>query len=426
MAGDVNIAVIGSGVSGLGAALSLQGREGIAVTLFEADVRPGGHAHTVDVTYGPETIPVDTGFIVYNELNYPELTAFFRWAGIDTTASDMSFALSANGGGFEWCGRHDNPLSGLFAQKRNLLSPGFYLFLRDILRFQTQARADVAAGSVGAGSLRDYLTRHRFSARLRDDYIVPMGAAIWSLSQGQTLDFPAESFLAFFENHRLLQWDRPRWRTVARGSRSYVRHIHNLLGDRLRLGQAVRSVQRGTEGVTIVDSSGTSHRFDAVIMATHAPTALSLLANATTAEQQVLGAFRVSANRVVLHRDTALMPQRRAAWAAWNLIRSESDERVAVTYWMNRLQQIPEHLPLFVTLNPVAEPAPDKVFRTFSYNHPVFDAAAIAAQRQLHRIQGQDRIWFAGAWTGYGFHEDGFRSGLKAAAALGGLVPWLR
>lgn len=422
----MRVAVIGSGVTGLGAAIALHGRPGVEVVLYESADRPGGHAHTIDVAYGGQIIAVDTGFIVYNELNYPNLTALFAWAGVETIDSDMSFALSSDDGEFEWCGRHSGPLGGLFAQRGNALDPSFYAFLLGIRAFQKQAIADHAAGRVGDEPLAAYLARIGCPDRVRDDYVVPMGAAIWSMTPGDILAFPARAFMAFFNNHKLLQWDRPRWRTVKGGSRNYVRALAALLGPALRTACAVRAVSRDDGKVVVRTAAGEDAHFDAVIFATHAPTALALLTDADAATQHVLGAFRVSRNTVVVHRDVGLMPKRKQAWASWNLLRRQGGGHAAVTYWMNRLQSLPEAWPLFVTLNPDRPVRTDMTFATFAYDHPVYDAAAIHAQTALDGVQGRGAVYFAGAWSGYGFHEDGLRSGLAVAAKLGGLAPWLR
>lgn len=422
----MRVAVVGSGIAGLGAALALHGRPDMEVTLYEREARLGGHAHTIDVDYDGSAIAVDTGFIVYNELNYPDLTALFAWAGIDTIPSDMSFALSSEDGAFEWCGRHTAALSGLFAQKSNALDPDFYRFLLGIRQFQKRAIADHESGAIGEGTLADYLARISVPDRVRDDYVVPMGAAIWSMTPGETLRFPARSFMAFFNNHKLLQWDRPRWRTVQGGSRHYVEKLTARLGGSVRPSTGVQSIRRAGEGVILRDIHGAEHVHDAVIIAAHAPTALSLLADAEARTRAVLGAFRVSHNRLVVHRDPAQMPRRRQAWASWNMLRHDNAGRAAVTYWMNRLQALPEACPLFVTLNPVRDVQDKLVFASFDYDHPVYDAAAINAQPLIESLQGQGQIYFAGAWTGYGFHEDGLRSGLAAAAKLGGVPPWQR
>jgi predicted NAD/FAD-binding protein len=422
----MRVAVVGAGISGLGAAIALHGRPNIEVVLFEKESRLGGHAHTIDVGCNESRLAADTGFIVYNELNYPNLTALFDWAGVETIESDMSFALSSDDGAFEWCGRHVSPLRGLFAQKRNGLDFSFYRFLLGIRRFQRRAIVDHQNDSIGGESLEQYLVRIGCHDRVRDDYIVPMGAAIWSMTPGATLAFPARSFIAFFNNHKLLQWDRPRWRTVRGGSREYVRKLAERLGPAVRTTCGIAAVDRQGQAITIRDEMFREHRFDAVIFATHAPTALSLLGGADDDTRAILGAFRVSQNRVVVHRDPTLMPQRRQAWASWNVLRRTDSERAAVTYWMNRLQSLSTTYPLFVTLNPDRPIQEDLIVGSFDYDHPVYDSAAIEAQQKLISIQGRGNIYFAGAWTGHGFHEDGLRSGFAAATRLGGLAPWLR
>ena len=423
----MRIAIVGTGIAGHSAAMALRAA-GHELVVYEREARAGGHAATVDIDYDGTLVTVDTGFIVYNTLNYPNLSAFFDWAGVKTEASSMSFAVSANRGAFEWCGRDGRDVfSGLFAQKRNLLSPTFLLMLRDILRFQKLARAERAAGTIGAGSLGDYLKRHGFSGRLRDDYLVPMGAAIWSMSPKAMLDFPAQSFVDFFDNHCLLQWDRPKWRTVTGGSRVYVRKVQDILGDCVRLGCGVAQVERNADHVRVTDEHGGIALFDHVVLAAHAPQALALLGDASAEERSILGPMRTTMNDVVLHRDPELMPRRKAAWAAWNFLREgDADNRqVAVTYWMNTLQNIDPARPLFITLNPPFEPDPKLVFGRYAYAHPQYDAEALAARARLGEIQGQQRTWFCGAWTAHGFHEDGMASGLAVASRLGGRAPWL-
>ncbi len=422
----MRIAIIGSGISGMGAALALS-EAGHEIVLFEKDLRPGGHAATVDIEHTGEAITVDTGFIVYNTLNYPNFTPMLDWLGVATQASEMSFSVSADQGRLEWCGRDgDGVLRSLFAQRSNLFSPGFLHMLLEVGRFQTQARGDLQRGTIGEGSLGDYLARHRFSARLRDDYLVPMGAAIWSTSPAKMLEFPATSFISFFDNHCLLQWKRPKWRTVTGGSRSYVLAVMRRLGDCVRLGACVTAVHRDASGVEVVDADGRRERFDHVVIAAHAPDALAMLADADANEMDVLGACGYSANDVILHRDPRLMPKRKDAWAAWNFLREGTDatRKVAVTYWMNALQAIDPARPVFITLNPPFEPDPALVFGRYSYDHPQFDLAALEARDKLGTIQGRRRTWFCGAWTRHGFHEDGLVSGLNVAAALGASAPW--
>ena len=424
----MKIAIVGTGIAGHGAALALsQHTHGHDVVLYEKEARAGGHTATVDIVYDGTPIAVDTGFIVYNEKNYPNLTAMFDYLGVKTQLSNMSFAVSADRGRFEWCGRDGKGVvSGLFAQRRNFFSASFLALLLEIPRFQKQAIGDARAATILDGTLQDYLDHHGFSKRLRDDYLVPMGAAIWSTSPREMLKFPARSFIEFFDNHCLLQWDRPRWRTVTGGSREYVKKLAGIFGDRLRLNCAAVSITRQADHVTITDAKGGTEKFEHVIMAAHAPDSLKCLSDADENERAILSACRYAPNDVWLHRDPALMPKRRAAWASWNFLREggRDDRACAVTYWMNLLQDIDPAKPLFVTLNPPFEPKPELTFARFTYEHPQFDGPALAARERLQDIQGTRRTWFAGAWTGHGFHEDGLLSGIAVAARLGCPAPW--
>jgi predicted NAD/FAD-binding protein len=420
--GRKKIAVIGSGISGAAAAWALN--PAADITLFEASAQPGGHTATVDIDYDGTPVAVDTGFIVYNELNYPDLTALFSHLGVATHASDMGFSLSLDGGKLEWCG---STLRSLFAQKRNVFSPSFLWMLREIIRFNRQCVADRDGGALAHMTIGDYLDNKRFSAGFRDNYLVPMAAAIWSTPRAKMLDYPAASFITFLENHRLVHNERPQWRTVTGGSRNYHEKLLAPLGRRLRLSSPVRTMVRDAFGITIWAGDQPPERFDNVIVATHSDQALSLLGDASSAEENILSAIPYRPNRVILHRDPRLMPKRRAAWSAWNYLRSSRDDdepEVSVTYWMNRLQGIDEDKPLFVSLNPVVEPRDELVFGEWTFDHPQYDARALSAQARLDDIQGVRGTYFAGAWSGHGFHEDGLRSGLDAAIALGATVPW--
>jgi predicted NAD/FAD-binding protein len=418
----LKIAVIGSGVSGASAAWALNPLHD--VTLYEKEARAGGHTATVDVDYDGTRIPVDTGFIVYNEPNYPNLTALFARLGVAPHASDMSFSLSLDHGKLEWSG---SGLSSIFAQKRNLVRPSFLLMIREILRFNKTCLIDRAAGHLAARSIGDYLDWRGFSPGFTNNYLVPMAAAIWSTPAAKMMQFPAEHFVNFFDNHRLIYSRQHQWRTVTGGSRNYLDKLLEPLGDRLKLGLGVRAVIRAETGITIVDDRGEQRHFDKVILAAHSDQTRRMLVDATEQEKRLLAAVPYQPNRVVLHRDPMLMPQRRKVWASWNYLRSSSADGnadVAVTYWMNKLQAIDDRFPLFVTLNPDREPDPRKVFAEFSYEHPQFSADSVQAQRALMDIQGRNGCYFAGAWTGYGFHEDGLSSGLAAAKALGAALPW--
>jgi predicted NAD/FAD-binding protein len=425
----MRVAVIGTGIAGNAAAWTLSKR--YPVTVYDREFRPGGHSHTVTIDYDGEQVAVDTGFIVYNELNYPDLTAMFDHLGVETVESSMSFAVTADAGRFEWKGGGDNWLEtakGLFAQRRNLLSPTYLWMLRDILTFNQQSTEDHAAGRLTGLTLGEYFRQRHFAPRLLTDYLAPMGAAIWSAPSSEMLDFPAENFVAFFNNHRLLQYDRPVWRTVKGGSRRYVEKLTSAFRDRLRLGCAVRRIERTPHGVVVHDSHGRTETYDHVVISAHSDQALSMLADADASERAILGAIGYSPNTVYLHRDARLMPKRKSAWASWNFLRwprqGTVENDVAVTYWMNNLQAIDADKPLFASLNPPFEPPAELTFGKYMCEHPQYNAVAFAAQKRLGEIQGRRHTWFCGAWTGYGFHEDGLRSGLAVAEALGAVAPW--
>lgn len=415
------VAVVGSGIAGLSAAWLLGQRH--EVHLFEADRRPGGHSHTVDAPSPGGTVAVDTGFIVYNEPAYPNLTALFAHLDVATQPTDMSFGVSLDGGALEYAGTDFN---GLFAQRSNLLRPRFWRMLRELMRFYREAPRDDAAA--GMQPLEEYLDAHGYGTALREDHLYPMAAAIWSTPAAQVGRYPTAAFVRFCENHGLLRVSgRPQWRTVQGGSRSYVRQLTRGMGERLHLDSAVLEVQRSAQGVQLRTRHGwLPGLFDQVVLACHADQALRLLPDASDEERHLLGAFGYSRNLAVLHSDSALMPRRRAVWSAWNYLADRAQpDALCVTYWMNRLQGIAEDRPLFVTLNPVQPPRPEHLLRTEVYEHPLFDAEALRAQARLWSLQGQRRSWFCGAYFGAGFHEDGLQAGLAVAEALGGVRrPW--
>ena len=412
------IAIIGSGISGLGAAYAL--KDTAQVTLFEARDRPGGHAHTVSIDYAGTPINVDVGFIVYNGLNYPNLTGFFDALDVGTQQSDMSFAVS-NPDGFEWA----STLNGMFAERRNLFRPRFHTFWRTILKFNDVARNELSKGEIFDESLGVWLKRHGFNRDFCDNYILPMGGAIWSTPPGEIMDYPARSFFQFFENHRLMHAERPKWRTVTGGSQAYVSKMRDLLGPRLKLSEPVDRISRFHGGVKLSMRHSADQVFDDVIIATHSDTTRNILGDGFDEEQFLLKSVRYRPNRIYLHKDPSYMPKRKAAWASWNVLGNQSsDSSICLSYWMNRLQALPKNRPLFVTLNPETPPAAEDVFEEVVFDHPQFDAAAAAACRSIERIQGDRGLWLAGAWLGCGFHEDGLKSGLRAALSLGGSVPW--
>ncbi|MDO9473370.1 MAG: FAD-dependent oxidoreductase [Caulobacter sp.] len=411
-------AVIGAGVAGLGAAWSL--KDSREVVVYEQDARVGGHANTVTIDYDGVAIAVDTGFIVYNAQNYPNLCGLFAALDVETRSTDMSFACA--GGGVEWSSSFPR---GVFAQKRNLLRPDFLGMLADIGRFNALARSELLRPDIDDLTLGAWLKLRRFGNGFRDRYLLPMGAAIWSTTEAGIGDFPARSFLRFLSNHSLLQFRPSLWRTVVGGSQSYVGKLEQALAGSIRAGAPVVSVRRQAGGVIVRDASGHEDRFDDVILACHSDQARRLLGEDADAEEAaLLEAIRYAPNRAVLHRDPRLMPERPQAWGSWNYIDNSGGETAPyVTYWMNNLQGIDAARPLFVSLNG-PEPDPALTFGAYDYEHPQFDTAALAAQRRFGRIQGRGGVWYAGAWLGYGFHEDGITSGVKAALALGGQVPW--
>ncbi len=410
------IAIIGSGISGLGAAYAL--KDTADITVYEANNRAGGHAHTMDVEYDGTKVSVDVGFIVYNALNYPNLIGFFDALGVETEASDMSFAVS-NPDGYEWA----STLNGIFAQRSNLFRPKFHKFWRTILRFNDLARSELEAGKIDDISLGYWLQKHGFEQDFLDNYILPMGGAIWSTPESEMLDYPARSFFQFFENHRLMHKERPKWRTVKGGSRNYVEKLTSLLGPRLKLSAPVSKISRFGDKVKVETVSEGEELYDDVILACHSDIALGILDESYEDTRFLLGSVRYRPNDIYLHRDPSLMPKRKAAWASWNVMKQESPD-ICLTYWMNRLQNLPTKEPLFVTLNPDTPPTEALTFARMEKAHPQFDAPAEAAVRALKRQQGKDGIWLAGAWMGSGFHEDGLKSGLSCALSLGGQVPW--
>ncbi len=414
------IAIIGTGISGLGAAYLLNRHHDI--TVYEKAGRIGGHSRTVTVDYDGTPIPVDTGFIVFNEENYPELTAMFRHLDVPVHPSDMTFAASIRGGWLEWGARDMN---AVFAQRRNLLRPKFGTLIRDVFRFNAQAEEVVERhpeltldGLIERLGLGDWFRRY---------YLLPMSSAIWSCPPCEMMRFPARTLIRFMANHHLLSASgQPRWYTVTGGAQEYVKRLTQSFAHRIRVGCGAAQVTRSNGCVTVLDASGRNETFDQVVFASHADETLRLLSDATSQERDALGAFRYQKNVAVLHRDPGVMPRSRRCWASWNYTSDGDldDPALSVSYWMNLLQGIPHQTPLFVTLNPKTAIAPELVFNVHDFDHPVFDHAAIAAQPRIQAMQGVRNTWFCGAHLRHGFHEDGLASALQVARLLGVQAPW--
>lgn len=414
----MKVAVIGSGISGLAAAWLINQKH--QVTLYEAAAYLGGHTNTVDVELDGGRHPVDTGFLVHNELTYPNLIHLFNHLAVETYDTEMSFSVQLPNQDIEWAGSN---LQTVFGQKRNLLRPRFLVMLQDILRFNRNAHDLLRYSELNDATLEELLVQHKYSDMLRDWYLLPMAAAIWSSSPKDILQFPAATFLRFCLNHHLLQVNnRPNWRTIIGGGRSYVEKMAASLD--VRLGYPIETVSRHEDRVEIT-VAGRNENYDRLVFATHAPDTLTMLKDASPLEQQLLGSVSYQPNLAILHTDRRFLPKRKKLWSAWNYLSSGGvDQSVCVTYLLNKLQRLPFRTPLMVTLNPPTDMVPDNEIARFHYAHPVFDQPAVEAQKQLKRIQGNNNAWFCGAWCGYGFHEDGLKSALRIINDFGVEAPW--
>ncbi len=412
--------MVGSGISGLGAAWLLSRYHD--VVLFEAENRLGGHARTLDVRTRGREVPVDTGFIVFNRVNYPNLCHLFEYLDVPVRKSCMSFAVSVDGGAIEYGGRNRRALLG---QPANALRPAFWRMLRDIAVFNRTALADCSANpELTVGGL---IRRRQYGHWFQRHYLLPLSGAIWSTPRARMLDFPAVALTRFFDHHGLLSFNgHHQWWTVEGGSRNYVTRMTRGMRAQVRMDAAVEAVTRGPRGVRIKAAGQEAEWFDTVVLACHTDASLAVLKDSTPRERDILGRIPYRRNRLVLHSDPRLMPKRRACWSSWvYLANSRSDEhRASVTYWMNSLQGISSDIPLFATLNPPIPIDESLILDEHAFDHPQFDAAGIAAQTQLPSIQGRSGIWYCGAWTGMGFHEDGLASAVRVARQLGVSPPW--
>ena len=410
----MRIAVVGSGISGLASAWLLSRDH--EVVLFESSDYLGGHTHTHDIELQGRHYAVDTGFIVFNPRHYPLLSRLFDELDVASQPTTMSFSVHSEATGLEY---NATDLDGLFCQRRNLVSPRFWRMVREIFRFYRESPALLRDDAPGP-TLGEYLDAHGYGALFRDEHLLPMASALWSSPARQVLDFPARYLVQFMANHQMLQVaDRPQWRVVQGGSSSYVRALRSRWSVEERLATPVLGVRRDEEGVEL-RGPGFTERFDHVVLACHSDQALAMLEDASERERDVLGAMRYQLNDTVLHTDARLLPKRRKAWAAWNAhVPADPAGACTVSYCMNLLQGIESPEPFIVTLNRSEAIDPDKVLRRMRYHHPIYDHAAVAAQKRKGEIQGRRRTWFAGAYWGWGFHEDGMRSAVDVASALG-------
>ena len=417
----MKIAIIGSGISGLGAAFILNPTHDI--TLYEKNAYLGGHSRTLDVPTQDGLIPVDTGFIVFNYRNYPHLTGMFDLLNVPVEKSDMSFGASIANGWLEYATRSP---SAMFAQLSNVANPKFLKMTADILKFNRQALSYLDKDeSITLGQALDELGMGQW---FRDYFILAVGGAIWSTSVQQMLAFPAKTFVRFFDNHGLLSVnDQPQWFTVTGGSREYVKRLSASFADKAHTNRGVATVERTPEGVIVTDEHGQADTYDQVIFACHSDQAAKMLSNPTEIERDIIGSVAYHPNKVVLHKDKSFMPKRRSVWSSWVYLsedRTDARDSVSLSYWMNRLQNLDTSEDIIVTLNPHKAPDRDLVINEHVFEHPVFDTAAINAQSRLDEIQGKDRIWWCGAWQRYGFHEDGLLSAVNVCKKMDATIPW--
>ncbi len=418
----MKIAIIGGGISGLGAAFLLHSKHDI--TLYEKNDYIGGHSRTVEVSTPDGMVPVDTGFIVFNQRNYPLLTKLFAHLHVEIAKSSMSFGASIDDG---WLEYGTGNLASIFAQKRNLLRPKFFGVLRDLLKFNKKAKQYLERNS--NATLAECLDELGLGDWYRKYFLLPMGACIWSMPLSDMLDFPARSFIRFFDNHGLLTVnDQPQWYSVVGGSREYVARLTKDFKNNIRVNSQVRAVVRAGEKILVKDESGTEEIFDQVIFACHADQALLLIENPTADEKKILGSFRYQKNRMLLHSDLSFMPRNKKAWSSWVYLSENRDDKsslVSLSYWMNNLQKLSTKMPIIVTLNPGREPDKKLLHDEYIFTHPIFDEAAVLAQQEISKIQGKDRLWFCGAYQRYGFHEDGLSSAFQMVEQMGIKPEWL-
>lgn len=416
----MKVAIIGSGISGLGISYLLH--KDYDISLYEKNNYIGGHSRTIDIDVDGKLIPIDTGFIVFNKRNYPNLTALLKHLSVPIEKSDMSFGVSIDGGALEYGTRR--PLD-LFAQKRNLLRPKFWQMLADILKFNRRAKNYLESDL----SLGECLAELKLGSWFRDYYLLAMGASIWSTPPSGMLDFPARAFIRFFDNHGLLSvHNQPQWWTIKGGSKVYVQRLTHSFEEKIKLACGVDKVERKKDCIEITDTKGKKEKVDQIIFACHADQVLNIFENPTDQERCALRSITYQPNEMFLHTDTSFMQKRRGAWSSWVYLSEKRSAALAqgvnLTYWMNNLQPLATKKPIMVTLNPSRTPRSDSIYDRYTFHHPVFDEKTLSAQSKFSQLQGADRVWFAGAWQGYGFHEDGLLSAVLIAEKMSVKIPW--
>ena len=422
----MRIAIIGSGISGLTSALCLG--EKYDVTLIEKEHRLGGHTNTTNIDLKGRTVAVDTGFIVFNNKNYPMFSNFLKHLNVESEWSDMSFGFSVDEGKMEYA--CDN-LDKIFAQRLNLINPKFINGFLDVLRFQRQSLKDLSEGNVGDSTLGEYLEEKKFGNWLKDNYLLPLGASIWSSSTSSILDFPARNFILFFKNHDLMTGLKPaqRWRTVSGGAKKYVDEIMSRFNGKVRTGAEAVSVSRHNKKIRLMFHDGSSDQFDHLVFSCDAPAAIKILGNQSEHHCNELENFQTSSNECIVHCDESLMPLHKKVWSSWNFLSQGANidrlSPVCLTYWMNRLQNLDGRTQIFLSLNPQREIQADKIFSKVTYKHPVMNLESFTRQKNLKKMQGKGNIWFTGAWLGNGFHEDGIVSALEVCKCFGDLPQWV-